>query len=78
MGTQDVNSDESRFVLEEAIVACFNVTDDLELIVEEVLDGNVGPDELANMLQGVAAVHKLRCDKAFRIFSQLIENGKLK
>lgn len=68
----------SRFELEEAVVACFNVADDLGLVVEEVLEGNVGPDELANMLQGLAAVHKLRCDKAFRILSQLIETGKLK
>lgn len=68
----------TRFELEEAIVACFNAADDLSLVVEEVLEGSAGPDEIANMLQGIAEVHKLRCDKAFRIFSQLIEAGKIK
>lgn len=78
VGTQAMTTPYSRFELEEAIVACFNVADDLSLVVEEVLEGNVGPDELANMLQGIAEVHKLRCEKTFRIFSQLIEAGKLK
>lgn len=67
----------SRFELEEALVACFNIADDMSLVCEEVLEGNVGPDEIANMLQGLAEVHKLRCDKAFRIFSYLVEHGKI-
>lgn len=76
--TQNSLSDATdRFMLEEAIVACFNVSEDLNLIVEEILEGNADPDELANMLQGAADLHKLRCEKTFRIFSQLIETRKL-
>lgn len=74
--TQDsLKSNCDRFVLEEAIVACFNVADDLTLIIEEVLAGNADPDELATMLTGVAGVHKLRCSKALDVFSNMVDNG---
>lgn len=79
MGTKNnmTETTEDRFTLEEAIVACFNVADDLALVEEEILEGTPDPDTLATLVSGIAATHKLRCDKLFRIFSQLIEARKI-
>ena len=69
----------NRFALEEAIVACFNVVDDLQLVVEALLEGDPPPDTdaVTTMLMGVAELQKLRCDKAFNIFSQLLDARKI-
>lgn len=78
MGTENnITADCTRFELEEAIVACFNVADDLDLVIAEVLEGDNDPDEIANMLIGLAALHKLRCERTFQIFSQLLEDKKI-
>lgn len=78
MGTTNkIETTYTRFELEEALIACFNVADDLVLLAEESLEGETGPDELASMLRGLSELHTLRCGKAFRIFSQLIESGNI-
>lgn len=70
-------SEVSRFELEDAISACWGTKEDLELLYEDVLEGDPSKDEIANALLGLIRLHDLRGGKAFRIFEELIRAGKI-
>jgi hypothetical protein len=60
--------------LEQAIMACWNLKDDLDLVAESVLEETQTQDELANTLIGLSAIHELRCQKLFEIFEKVVAN----
>jgi hypothetical protein len=66
-----------RFELEQAIVACGNVADDLDMLLETILEDNIDPDRIANALLGARELHEMRCKKAFDIFSHMIQTGHI-
>jgi hypothetical protein len=74
-GTGDMVA--SRFDLEEAIAACWSTQDDLKLVFESSLDGDASKEDLANALLGLASIHGMRVERAFRIFEELVRSGKI-
>jgi len=64
-----------RFDLEQEILACWGMTSDLDLIIEQVIERDCTRDELANLLIGVKALHNLRCEKLFATFETLVHDG---
>jgi len=69
--------DSSRFELEDSLTACWGTKEDLELLYEEVLEGNSSNEELANAILGLVRLHDLRSAKAFRIFEEMIRKGSI-
>jgi hypothetical protein len=71
----------TRFELEEAITATWATADDLGLVIEAVLDDGISaktdPDKIANILIGIRELAKLRNDKVFQIFEELVSSGAL-
>lgn len=67
----------SRFDLEEAMTACWGTKDDLELLYEEALEGDSSKEDLANALLGLIKLHDMRCERAFRIFEELVRSRKI-
>lgn len=67
------------FDLEQAILEVWTLKEDIELIFENVCDNGLAEneDQLANALLGVATLHHLRCDKLFRLYEELLKEGKL-
>lgn len=65
-----------RFTLEEALMACWRVSDDLELLMAELGEFR-DADKLLNLLIGIRELHDCRCNVAFDIFSALIAKGKI-
>lgn len=65
-----------RFTLEDALMACWRVSDDLELLMAE-LGELQNSDKLLNLLIGIRELHERRCNAAFDIFSELISEGKI-
>lgn len=68
-----------RFDLENAIMQCWALSDDLDLVIEDVLEGsNDEPDvdEIANALIGLQRLHTLRVNKVFDVFSELVRTGQ--
>ncbi len=66
----------SRFDLEVAINDQMDITENLNSIIEDVLDGdgiNLDPDELVNTLQGVINLHTLKYSKLWRTFTNLFQ-----
>lgn len=66
-----------RFELEQAIIACGNVSDDIDILLETILDDATDRDRLANALLGMRELHELRCKKTFDIFSSMIQTGHI-
>ena len=69
--------EENRFDLEAALTACWNTKEDIDLLYEEVLEGESALEDIANALLGLSRLHDMRCSKAFRIFEELIASGKI-
>jgi hypothetical protein len=66
----------NRFDLEEAITGQLSVNDNLQVIIEDVLEGNnlcLDSDELVNTLQGVINLHQMRYNKLWEVFTALFK-----
>jgi hypothetical protein len=66
-----------RFELEQAIIACGNVADDMDILLETLLEDTTDRDRIANALLGMRELHEMRCKKAFDIFSAMIQAGHI-
>lgn len=66
-----------RFDFEGALAACWNTKEDIDLLYEEILEGESSSEDIANALLGLSRLHDLRCAKATRIFEELIHEGKI-
>lgn len=66
-----------RFDLEQAIMNCWHTTDDLDLLAEAVLDGELEVDAISNALMGIRELHNLRAKKVFEVFEFLVKDGEL-
>jgi hypothetical protein len=51
---------------------CWNVTNDLKDLSEEVLEGDLTKDQITNALIGIEQLYEIRFNKLFRQFEQLV------
>ena len=66
-----------RFDLEQQILDCWHVTDDIQLLFEH-LEKNPSQDEIANALLGIKTIYAMKFDKMWNTFEQCIAKGELK
>ena len=64
-----------RFVLEDDITHQSDISDQINLLIEDILDNPdlVDPDDLVNTLTGIIAVHDLRTNKLWQHFTMIYE-----
>ena len=68
--------DIDRFDLEQEIMACWNVVDDLDVFLSRYMDGpEMSEDDVANVILGIKSLYHLKFDKCFATFEQLLKNG---
>jgi hypothetical protein len=67
-----------RFDLEQHIMKCWNVTEDIELLNYNVLEKDMSKDEISNFLLGLKTIYECKFNDLFDDFSKLIEEGKIK
>ncbi len=67
-----------RFDLEQQIMACWNVTSDIDTLCESVIESDMTTDQIANILLGMKQLYELKFDKLFRTFEELIREGVVK
>lgn len=62
----------NRFDFEQQIMSCWNVTEDIKLVYENVLDREtpLTEDELANVLLGLEHLYQLKFERLFEMFEQ--------
>jgi len=65
-----------RFTLEEQIMQCWGVTEDLDMIYHtEALYQD--EDRLMNVLLGVQELYKIRFQRLFDTFEKMVHEGKI-
>ena len=56
------------FDLEQGIMKCWNVVDDLDLIYSRTMEKPLDQDEMANILLGMKSLYQLKFEKCFAEF----------
>ena len=67
-----------QFDLEQQIMQLWGTKEDLETFLEAYMDGPkpMTEDEVHNIVYGIACMHDLKSDKAFRTFENLLQAYK--
>jgi hypothetical protein len=71
-----------RFDLEQQIMNCWNVVEDIKLLDLYVLEGKpeggeMTKDEISNYLLGLESIYQLKFDQLFNTFSTLVKQRKI-
>lgn len=62
---------ENSFDLEQAILACWNITSDLKTLYSAVMDREMSKDDIANILLGLEGLYELKFAEAFALFEKV-------
>jgi hypothetical protein len=67
----------NRFDLEQDIMKAWNIVDDIKLLNEMIMDGQVPltEDQICNILIGMEHIYELRFNKLFSTFEKCIKSG---
>jgi len=66
-----------RFDLEEQMLNCWNLTKDINVLTEGVMEKDLTKDQIANALMGLEQMYDLKFDKMWTTFTKLIEDKKI-
>ena len=68
-----------QFDLEQQIMAMWGTKEELELFLDYYMDGpkSMTEDEVHNLVYGIACMHNLKSDKAFKTFESLLKALKM-
>lgn len=71
-----------RFDLEQQILDCWKIIDDIKLLDKNVLEGkieggNMTTDEISNYLLGLESIYNLKFQQMFDTFGKLISQKKI-
>ena len=67
-----------RFDLEQGIMKCWNITDDIDMLYESILENEMSQDDISNVLFGLKALYDIKFDRLFRQFEELLAQGDIK
>ena len=75
-------SEYNRFDLEQGIMKCWNIVEDIKLLNKNVLEGlpdggTLSVDDISNYLHGLETIYDMKFDNLFHIFSTLIAEKKI-
>jgi transcription initiation factor IIE alpha subunit len=64
-----------RFDLEQAIMNCWLITDDLQLVIEAIVDKKyeMTDDEIANLLIGLKQLYQVKFERTLDTFGEVME-----
>lgn len=67
-----------RFDLEQQILGCWGITDEIKLLNEQVLENdNFTKDQISNYLLGLETIYAVKFEKTFNTFETLIKDKKI-
>jgi hypothetical protein len=67
-----------RFDLEQHIMNCWNVCEDIKAVIKMHDIRNMSEDELLNVMIGLEALYQLKFETLFNVFEKMIANGQIK
>lgn len=62
-----------QFDLEQQILDCWHVTDDIDVLYSAVCDTEMSRDDIANVLLGLKTLYALKFDRCFTTFEELLQ-----
>jgi hypothetical protein len=66
-----------RFDLEQDIMKCWNITDDIDMLMENVMERDMSTDDIANALLGLKTLYNMKFEKMFADFETLVHKKKI-
>lgn len=66
-----------RFDLEQNIMKCWNVTDDIDLLYSTLMEKEMTTDDIANFLLGMKTMYDLKFDELFTNFEKMVSEKKI-
>lgn len=67
-----------RFKMEQQLLDCWKVTNDLSDIFEGVVEQDMKHDDIANVLLGMQQLYNLKFEKLWRLFEEGIRDGNIR
>lgn len=65
---------DTQFDLEQGIMTCWNVTSDLDVLLEELMENQTfTQDQAANFVLGLSTIYEAKFDKLFRTFESFLK-----
>jgi predicted nuclease with TOPRIM domain len=62
-----------QFDLEQGIMGCWHVTDDLDILLEEIMENeHFTKDQTSNFVLGLSTIYQAKFEKLFRTFEQFL------
>lgn len=59
------------FDLEQEILDCWGLTNHLKTLYEEVCNGEISKDDIANILLGLTTLYEIKFNKTFLVFEKV-------
>lgn len=66
----------SRYDLEQQIMDCWGICEDLGTVIEAVLENGLTEDQIANILQGMKDLYHLKFEKTFETYEKVLRENK--
>ena len=67
-----------RFDLEQQILKCWNITEEIQLLNEQVLENDeLTKDQISNYLLGLHTIYEMKFDKLFTQFENMVKERKI-
>jgi hypothetical protein len=66
-----------RFDLEQDIMKCWNVTEDIDLLYRNLMDKDMSTDDIANALLGMKTLYEMKFEEMFSNFETLVRERKI-
>ena len=63
-----------QFDLEQGIMSCWHVTDDLDTLLEEIIEGDLTKDQISNVVLGMSQLYNIKFEKLFRTFEGFLKS----
>jgi hypothetical protein len=61
----------NRFDMEQQIMTCWNICEDLDTVMEGVLEGDMNQDRISNVLLGMKELYHLKFEKLWLQFEAM-------
>lgn len=69
---------ETRFDLEQQILNCWNICEDIKAIYKMTDMRQLSEDELLNAMIGLETIYQMKFEILFDMFERMIVNGQIK
>lgn len=66
-----------KFDLEQHIMKCWNITDDIDVLLKAVCDDEIDTDKIANILLGMKQLYEFKFNALFDSFEDLVKEKKI-